>query len=304
MNASERLLMPEFTDRHHPFYFTTALSTLIRLGIDLNRVELLAVGLHETYRGEVISQEPKAGTEIAPRTRIRLEVGLESAVDILPYQFFFGFESNRDSTGEWETAGRRLLAPFDSAIIRRRGWEDFRRLSFTLAQSDREQLLRFFELFEFDPKLVGESSRECSLWVALLPLFHYWAGNAALVAKMVTAIFGYPCEIIESARSTTAIPVGLQSRLGHNNCRLGSETILGETFSDIDSGYRVVISDVEPEKALGWLPGKPLFMKLKQLLAMCLPGHLEGEVVVRCRRSPFSTGAAQRTARLGYTTHV
>lgn len=304
MMAAERQLMPQFTDRHQPYHFATALTTLVRLGIDLNRVELLAVGLHESYRGEVLRQEPRAGEELTPRTKIRLEIGVESAVDILPYQFFFGFDADRDSSGEWELAARRLLAPFDSAVIRRRGWQDFRRLSFTLAQSDRDQLLRFFSLFELDTKLIGDSFRERSLWVALLPLFHYWAGNARLVGDMVTAIFGYSCQILEGTRTTTAIPIRLQSRLGHNNTRLGSETILGESFSDIDSGYRVVLTGVEPEKVSAWLPGKPLHEKLKQLLAICLPGHLEGAIVVRCRRTGFATGAAERTSRLGYTSHV
>lgn len=304
MNPSERTVMPQFSERHHPFHFATALTTLLRLGIDLNRVQLLAVGLHETYRGEVLAQQPAAGEEIGARSVIRLEVGVESAVDILPYQFFYGFDTARESTGEWELAARQLMAPFDAAVIRRRGWEDYRRLSFTLAQSDNDQLNRFFALFEFDSKLAGETFRERALWVALLPLFHHWAGNGEMAARMISEVFGYPCQIQESVELTTAIPDALRTRLGKTNARLGAETIVGASFCDQESAYRVIINDVEPEKAGSWLPGKPMYMKLQNLLAICLPGHLEGTIVVRCRRTAFATGAASRTARLGYTTQL
>ena len=304
MTPSERTLMPQFTDRHHPFLYTTALTTLIRLGVDLDRVELLAVGMHEAYRGEIMTQEPAAGEEITPRTTIRLEVAFESAVDILPYQFFFGFDNSRDSSGEWEMDARRLMAPLDAAVIRRRGLEDFRRLSFTLAQSDRIQLKRLFDLFEFDSKLAGDSFRERALWVALLPLFHHWAGNGEMVARMIQAVFGYPCEIHESVKSSTAIPTSLQTRLGTSNNSLGYDMIAGESFTDCESAYRLVVSDVEPEKAGSWLPGKPQYEKLRALLTLCMPGYLDGTIRVRCRRTSFAAGPAKRTARLGYTTHL
>lgn len=305
MSPATRPVMPDFCHRQHPFHFATALTTLVRLGIDLDRVEMIADGEHENYRGHIHAQEPKAGEELSEEIRIRLHVGIRSAVDILPYQFFYGFAGPGDRGRGWEERARRLMAPFDSALLRRSGWEDYRRLSYTLAQADQDQLERFFGLFEFDSKaLTDGSSREKGLWLALLPMLHYWGGNANLVARMLKAVFGYPVRIVESQVLTTPLPARLQSTLGRKNSRLGRDTLLGRSFSDQDSAYRVEVSDVEPGEAKHWLPGKKQFKKLERLLKQAMPGHLRPTIRVRCRPGPTSVGRNTFTSRLGYTTRL
>lgn len=305
MTQPARPVMPNFCHRQHPFHFATAMTTLVRLGIDLDRVELLADGEHENYRGHIHYQEPKAGEEISDSTRILLHVGLKSAIDLLPYQFFYGFGGPSDRGPGWEDSARRLMAPFDGARIRRFGWEDYRKLSYTLAQSDPEQLERFFALFEFDSdSLTDHSARETGLWLAYLPMLHHWGGNADLVGRALSAVFRYPVRIVESQRSTTPLPDRLKCALGRKNTKLGDETLLGGSFSDIDSSYRVEVTQVEPSEIKHWLPGKRQYKKLEGLLAMVMPGHLTFTIRVYCRPGTAGVGKSTFTSRLGYATRL
>ena len=66
------------------------------------QIDILAVGEYQNYRGEILRQEPEAGEDVRYDTRIKLEVGFYSAVDQMPYQFFYGMHGITESTGEWE----------------------------------------------------------------------------------------------------------------------------------------------------------------------------------------------------------
>ena len=78
--------MPDLCSRRMPFNFVAALMLLKKVGVDLNKVHLKAVGCYENYKGEILGQKPKAGTELTQSTKIFLKVGKWSAVDIIPYQ--------------------------------------------------------------------------------------------------------------------------------------------------------------------------------------------------------------------------
>ena len=75
--------MPDFCNRRHPFHYVTALCVLAKMGIDIDTVDILAVGEYENYRGEIQTQSPKPGAAITDDTRIVLKVGYPSAVDYL-----------------------------------------------------------------------------------------------------------------------------------------------------------------------------------------------------------------------------
>ena len=105
------VVMPDLVSRRARMHYVTALNELARLGVEMTRVELIAIGEHRNYRGEVHEQSPSAGTELRMDTRVRLHVGFPSAVDLLPHQFFIGFETRADVGHEWEERARRMMAP-------------------------------------------------------------------------------------------------------------------------------------------------------------------------------------------------
>ena len=107
--------MPDFLGRRYRFHYLTAMNLLESMGVPLGDIRVRAAGEYENYRGEIRSQDPAPGTAIPPGTVITLHVGCFSAVDFMPYQFFYGLQGIRESDNTWETDGA-----FDDGAVRRR----------------------------------------------------------------------------------------------------------------------------------------------------------------------------------------
>jgi len=296
--------MPDFCSRRYPFHFVTALNILMKMGVDLARVNLLAVSEFENYKGEIHDQEPQPGEPVTPDTPISLHVGCLSAVDHLPYQFFYGVQGSRDSSGEWEDRARETMAPFDSAVIRYRAMADYEAHKFNLGVLDRDYLLNYLDLFGFDPGKNAPDLSDLLFWSAALPAFHRWAGNAETVAAVLQGLVGYPVEIVESLSQTFDIPEEMQSRLGTESSGLGQTMLLGDSFTECDSGYRVTISQVAREDIVNFLPGGYQRRKLEWLLDICMPGNLEAVVAVEAAAKATVLGRETEPGYLGYSTYV
>jgi hypothetical protein len=296
--------MPDLCNRRSPFHLTTALMALSNLGVDVHKISLLAVGEYENYRGEVREQEPKAGTTLTADTPIRLKVGFASPIDFMPYQLFYGLVQNPNRSSEWEDDSRRLMAPFDGALIRYLSIANYQELKYTLGFSDTSHVHRFLRLFAFEPdKDLGESS-EMQLWAALMPTFHHWAGNAAFAEQLLHLVFGYTFTVSENIPRRFEIPERLRYRLGSKDDPLGRGTIVGSQFTECDSGYSITVSDIPPEQMPSMLPGNPGRQKLEHLLSICLPGHLESDIQLRPSRRTNRLGPDAGTAFLGCATYL
>jgi len=303
MSPSAKTTMPDFCSRRVPYHVSTALMTLLQMGVDLGRVDILAAGEFENYRGEIRSQEPEPGERLDPESKITLTVGHHSAADTLPFQFFYGLQGTREGFG-WDERARRLMAPFDAALIRRRSVTAFEALKFSLGFFDRRHIERFLSLFAVEPTGKRLPARELLTWTALLPTYHHWAGNPEYVEQVLHMIFGYQFRIEENISGRYETPPGLRYSLGSPDGHLGRETLLGGGFSECDSRYRVTIRDVDAEGVRGLLPGRPIRKKMENILAEIMPGGLEYEISVRPQRRKFQPGAKQRRAYLGYSTYV
>lgn len=294
--------MPDFCNRRAPFHFTTALMALMKLGVDIDRVNVLAVGEYENYRGEVREQEPDPGTSISERTRITLKVGYWSAVDTMPYQFFYGLGNSGERTAEWEDRARNLTAPFDAAVIRHAAVSAYQQLKYSMGFGDMEHIGRFLGLFAFDLKKDAASTNEAMIWTALFPTFHAWAGNPRFVERILRILFGYEFEIAENVVGKYEIPKDLRYQLGSTRDRLGQGTIMGRSFVEQDSRYTVTIKGVEPSNVRGFLSGQKNRKKLEQILALCMPGDLEYSVQVRPKGRRLELGKKDGSSYLGYNT--
>ncbi|MCB2229529.1 type VI secretion system baseplate subunit TssG [bacterium] len=297
-------IMPDFCSRRHPFHITTALVTLMKLGIEPVNINMLAVGHYENYRGEVHQQEPKPGTPLTPQTRVTLHVGADSAVDTLPYQFFYGISGATNRSSQWDEESRRLLAPFDAAVERMEGRSEFLAMQYRQDFIDRSHISRFFDLFGFASKEAASALDDRLMWTALLPTFHFWAGNPVFVEKAVSLFFNYPCHITENIPARFEIPEELHYHLGNPELRLGQETTIGDSFVECDSCYLVTLSNVAPNDVPDFLPEKPLRKRLEAILKVCMPGDLDYRLRILTRRSGFRLGAEPKAGYLGYTSHV
>lgn len=304
MTALPDKVMPDFCARRSPFHFTTAVNTLVKLGIERARIDVLAVGQFENYKGEVHRQEPEPGTRLDKKTRVTLEVGFDSAVDHLPYQFFYGLAGTRASTGAWESDSRALMAPFDAAVIRHLAASEYRDLKSNFGLVEFDHLKSVLSLFGYDVGGEGLSFREAMVWSALFPTFHHWAGNATLVCKVLECLFGYRFRIIENVRIEHEIPKNCRYYLGSRKDRLGRGFILGRRFADCDTGYEVIVENVPPEDARDLLPGGSVRKKIERALKVSMPGYLEGKIRVRSTKVAVGIGKETRKNYLGYTSHI
>lgn len=296
--------MPDFCSRPYPFHYTTALNLLRIMGVDINRVDILAAGEYENYKGEVREQKPAPGTPLDVRTHITLTVGYPSAVDQIPYQFFYGLQGGTSRGSEWEEQARRLMAPFDAAVIRHGAAALYHILKFDCLSIDRQQLSLYLDLFDFDFAGDEFDPHEALAWALLLPAFHLWSGNAERVEQILSYLLGYHFRIIENVASRHEIPAEAHYRLGAASGRLGKETLLGHFFVEYDSAYQVVLSGVKREDVPLFLPGGSKRKKLEWLLGICMPNNLDYVVTINTDSATTVLGNREKGGHLGYSARL
>lgn len=296
--------MPELCSRRTPYHYLTAVMLLMRLGVKLGNIELLAEGEYQNYRGEVLSQEPAPGAPLKKEARVSLRIGMSSAVDYMPFQFFYGLEGLRNADQSWDNDARRFMAPFESAYVKSKANAVMHQLKYDFGIVDPEYIKELLSLFDFEPGEFVADINEMLFWITAFPSFHFWAGNPYFVEKILTYLFGYKFRIIENVTSEFDIPGTIQYRLGTKAGRLAHETILGRRFSEQDSGYRLEISGVPSEKAVDLLPGKPLRKKIEWILGFCMPGNLECHMKIEINRSRANIGRDRKNCYLGYSSFV
>jgi hypothetical protein len=304
MTTTAPMVMPNLCSRRHQFHYATALNILLKMGIDINRVDTLAIGTYENYKGEIQKQSPAPGEPLDDDTPIVLEIGYLSAVDYLPYQMFYGILGVTSRTSEWEDKARAFMAPFDTAVLRHDAISRHLLLKFTFGLTDFGHLAGYLKLFNFDLWEASRNISEALLWSVLLPSFHFWAGNPYLVEKVLHHLFGYEFRILEGTESVHDIPDHLHSRLGVRSARLGKEIVLGRSFKESDSSYEVRISQVKAEDMEYLLPGKPIRRKLEWALGICMPNNLDHHVRIKIDTRNFVIGNQKNRRFLGYSTYI
>jgi len=296
--------MPDLCSRRTPYHYLTGVLLLMKLGVSPGNIELLAEGEYENYRGEVLSQEPPSGTPLRKDSRVTLHIGCSSAVDYMPYQFFYGLEGIRSSDRSWDNKARRFMAPFESAYVKSKAAAVMQKLKYDLGIIDIAHLTKLLKLFDFEVDNHITDLHELLFWVSVFPPFHYWAGNPKYVEKLLTFIFGYEFRIIENVASESDIPENIRYRLGSKTGRLGHETIIGKRFAEYDSAYRVEVRGIPPEKTADFLPGKPMRKKMEWILGFSMPGNLEYHIKINVKRDKVAVGGETANCWLGYSSFV
>lgn len=295
--------MPDLCSRRHPFHYTTALNLLAKMGVSPDKVEMIAIGVHENFKGEVRNQQPKPGTPLKG-ARVILEIGYPSAVDMMPYQFFYGLYGRTARGSEWERHARQLMAPYDAAVIRHDAAARMDALRFTFGVLDEGHIDRYLDLFDFERDKKKHSFQESVVWAAVLPSFHLWAGNPKKVAEALALLFGYRFRIIENVSSQYDIPEGIRYRLGARSGRLGRECVIGRSFTECDSTYEIIVSGLTRKDVIAFLPGKETRRKLEWVLSVCMPGNLDYRFRFEIDDPGMILGIHERESRLGYSSHL
>lgn len=298
------MIMPDFCSRRFPFHYTTALNVLAKMDVDINRIDLLAVGEYENYKGEVNEQSPAPGAVLKEDTQITLKVGYPSVVDFMPYQFFYGLVGSKERSGEWEDRSRELMAPFDASVIRHDALARFEILKYNHGFVDLEHILSFLRLFDYEPEFGSHQINEALAWVALLPTFHFWAGNPSLAERALKLILGYDFEIVENIRSEYEIPEAIQYRLGSMAGRLGRESLVGKSFVESDSCYMVIVRGLHIGELRDLLPGNSKRRKIEAVLKICMPNNFDYKIKYVIAEKKLIIGKEKQRGYLGYSTYI
>jgi len=296
-------IMPKLVDRRHKIHYLTALNLLSGVGVDISRVKLLAVGTNRNYRGEIQYQEPEPGTTLADNTPIVLKIGCSSAIDFMPYQFFYGLQGIRSTGDKWETDARRLLAPFDANVIRYQAVAQLNRLKYKFGLIRPQHLKKILDLFDFNLLDDIDDQEELLFWLSSLPMIYRWGGNPEILSTVLHKIFGYRFTITENVEHETTIPNSIHYKLGTKIGRLGFESILGKSFKEYDSTYELIIEDISPENIKDLLPGGKTGKRLERILDYCMPGELDRKIKLRVDHHPEQTPRAENQY-LGYATYI
>jgi hypothetical protein len=305
MNPDAVLNMPDLCDRKHHYSIDLALLLLERLGVDLSRIDLKAVGPFENYRGEIQEQFPEPGRQLKPVERVALSVGFFGCVDYLPYQVYYGLPGISALGGEtWEDRARSLMSPFDATTVRTHVELLGLKRCYSGGLVNQYFVNGLLDLFKLPPHRERMTAAETMFWLALLPSYHEWSGNAECVGEMLEAVFELPVQICEHAESSADIPEEIQSRLGERHSHLGDDFISGGSITDYDSAYEVIIGDIEPEDVPQWLPGGDRRTELDRLITMCMPEYLEARVVLDVKRRPVRLGRESAEAYLGVSVTI
>jgi hypothetical protein len=300
MSEKERI-MPDFTGRRYRFHYLTAMNLLESMGVPLVDIRVRAAGEYENYRGEIRSQDPAPGTAIPAGSVITLNVGRFSAVDFMPYQFFYGLQGIRESDNTWETAARSMMAPFDAATIRYAAALRMQALRYDFGITDGGHIRRFMELFEYRPGDEARPAGKITFLAAILPSLHLWGGNPSAVTVVLKKLFGYTLRLKENLKSSTPIPEDLRYRLGSKAAKLGSETVIGKSFEECDSRYEVEFLDVPPGEIRELLPGGRTRRRIEAFLDFCTPGDIDRTIALKVERRSARAGVEKY---LGYSTYL
>ncbi len=211
--SEKNRIMPDFLGRRYRFHYLTAINLLESMGVPLGDIRVRAAGEYENYRGEIRSQDPAPGAAIPPGAVVTLNVGCFSAVDFLPYQFFYGLGGIRASDNTWETAARSLMAPFDAAAIRYTAAVRMQMLRYDFGITDGGHLRRFMDLFEYRPGDEARGAGRTAFLAAILPSLHLWGGNPAAVTVVLKRLFGYDVRLKENRTASTPIPEDIRYRV-------------------------------------------------------------------------------------------
>ncbi|MCX5753755.1 MAG: type VI secretion system baseplate subunit TssG [Candidatus Krumholzibacteria bacterium] len=293
--------MPDFLGRRYRFHYLTAINLLESMGVPLGDIRVRAAGEYENYRGDIRSQDPAPGTAIPAGSIITLNVGCGSAVDFMPYQFFYGLQGMRDSDDTWETAARSVMAPFDTAMIRYTAAMRMQALRYDFGITDGAHIKRFMELFEYKPGDEARAAGKTAFLAAILPSLHLWGGNPSAVTLVLKRLFGYNVRLKENLKATTPIPEDIRYRLGSKAARLGSETVIGRSFEECDSRYEVEFVGVPPGEVRDLLPGGRTRRRIEAFLDFCTPGDIDRTIAIKVER-PAARSCGEK--HLGYSTYL
>ncbi len=259
----------------------SALPSLDRLGVELDRIVLRSAGAGWTT-GTVVAQQPPPGTEIGPQTRVVLDVAGIGALDSLP------FPLREDSDGDM--AADAFFALFDNPLGKLGHEVRLGGGFLELRADDPSTALRWIEgIFRLSTR--PWAKRRWYAVARLLPTLHRVAGRADALPLALGLVFGLPVADVRLVAGLVPLPDDRRTRLGVANGRLGFDAVAG-TGVAASTALEVHIGPVSLE-AYHEHQAASERVEREAIYRLVLPAHLHGAVTERWR-----VGTPDRPPRL------
>ncbi len=274
----------------------SAVPTLLRLGVEMDRIVLQSAG-PGWVKGTIVSQQPDAGTELTQETLVTLSVAAAGALDTAPFPM-------RDSAdGEFRID--RLFALFDNHLLRLLHHLRAAGGMLDLHPDDPAGAARWIkEIFQLSP---DDWPRERWYDVArLLPALHRIAGRPDGAAIALAAVFRLPASPIRLVSGIAPVARDRRTRLGLENGRLGVDALIGDGVTAHTSAE----IDIGPVDLGTWRRCQsPAEARQRQAIyRLVVPAHLKGEIRERWEVGDRSQGSVlgdrSREAALGVNSYV
>jgi type VI secretion system protein ImpH len=136
----------------------------------------------------------------------------------------------------------------------------------------------------------------------------HWAGLLALptrpaegLANLLSGFFRMPVTLIENAGHWIHLPEGMKSRLGADQCALGTSATLGERVWDAAGKFRIVFGPVGYPDFVRMLPGSPSLARLVAIVRSWVGDEMWWDVNVVLRKDEVPGTRLGRAGQLGWT---
>jgi hypothetical protein len=293
MSVMPDLVSPRRGVRHS---LDSAIPTLLRLGVEMDRIVLQSAG-PGWVKGTVVGQKPAPDAPLTTETRVILQVAGAGALDTAPFPM-------RDSA-EGEFRIDKLFALFDNHFLRLLHHLRAAGGLLDLHPDDPEGANRWIvEIFRLSS---APWPKERWYDVArLLPSLHRIAGRPEGPALALRAVYRIPASPIRLVPGIAPVPSEHRTRLGALNGRLGVDALIGDGVTS----FTVVEIDLGPVDLATYrrLDRPEMRRERMALYRLVLPAHLRREVrerwIVGDRDQPAVLGDRNREAALGVNSYL
>lgn len=155
-----------------------------------------------------------------------------------------------------------------------------------------------------DTSMRGRSRIEWQRVLSYVGLIVSRSRSAAIVRGVIGHCFQVEANIEQRIYRKVLIQEHQRNQLGKKNCILSKNCYLGKRVPDRNGKFRVVIGPLSFERFRGFLPGRPDYEALRDLMQFMLRDQLSYDIklLLRAQDIPYLKMDADGEGRLGWST--
>jgi predicted component of type VI protein secretion system len=254
----------------------SAINLLLDLGIQRKKIQIIAKGGFQRYQGAIIQQVPDAGTPVVPESEVLITVTEVGLYDILPDGFFSSNGALDKEQMELEKGMRNFFGTFDSLLFLTSATLEYIKDVSNLIFYDETLCKSFLHYFGFSSQEWEE--KDLLIWRTIMPYAPLWVGTKKGIEMITNTFFGLQTKVIENVSHVNEIPSEYRNRLGAEPFTLGKDSLIGNSFEENYTTFRLLLGPVPLEQFPEFLPEKKLRKKMERILEFAIPGNMSYEI--------------------------